>query len=149
MKKTLFSLLFLCASACGLYAGNGDARIIVENSDGTYSEYRTTFSANAILTFGNTAGSISTLSPSSFASASSVPITKSGTQSFTLAGGVTKTITFTTPLPAGSTYTVHVQGNGLVTSGWATNQTLTGFTLNIPVAVLGTIGWDLVTITTN
>ena len=137
MKKFLVSLLSLVLVATQLRAGTGDISLVVRNADGTYSEIPVAFTANGVLSFGSTAGTVT--SNTGLASAAAIPSMRAGTVA--MANLATKAVTFTTPFANGTTYVVTVITNGLATSGYAASQTTAGFTLILPLAVTGNISY--------
>ena len=148
MKKLLYSIFLSLALCASTFAGTGDVRLITVNADGTYTELPITFTANGLLSFGSSAGQVTSVSStnyattaslSSYALASSVPTIRAGTVSVTAA--LTKAVTFSTPFPAGTTYVVTVITNGLATSGYAASMTVSGFTLTLPIAITGNISY--------
>lgn len=169
MKKLLL-FLALFAIPPLVHAGTGDVRIVIVNSDGTYAENALPFTANGVLAFGATSGSVATVSLANYATtaslssyatvaslssyvtnssltstlasyalASSVPQIRAGSVAVTAA--LTKAVTFSSAFPTGTTYEVVVITNGLATSGYAASKTVSGFTLTLPIAVTGTLGY--------
>ena len=140
MKTLKLALLFsvLIVPLTGR-AATGDIHVVVEASNGTYNELRVTPSgAGALYQDGNGNWSF-------VAIPASVPVLSSGdisvtTSSLTAGTGVllgkfTQTVTYTTAFATGVVPTVSVVVNGLVTSGYATSITNTGFTLVLPANV--------------
>lgn len=135
LKHLLLQALLAVSLVGCVAAATGDVHLIQENSDGTYSESRVTATAGNVLAFGS-GGTVTSVTP---VAASAIPLVRAGTVTVTAA--LTKAVTFTSAFPAGTTYVVTVITNGLATGGYATSQTVSGFTLTLPIIITGSISY--------
>lgn len=147
MKTFLKSLILFILFAIPLFAfsaahaATNDLRLLSVNSDGTYSEIPVTFSANGLIQFGGTGGTFQTTAPATFAAASSVPDYRSGDITFTVIGGVTKNVTFSSAFTVGTSWRVFIN-TSLLTTGYSVSSiTSSGFTVTLPLAVAGTMSY--------
>ena len=113
----------------------GSVRVLVEQSDGTYSEVRVTPTAGQVLGFDSAGKPTAVALPT----VPAVPQIRAGRLAMPVTGGLTKAVTFSTPFPAGTSYAVALNAGGLVSNAWATSQSVNGFTLTLPLTVNGVV----------
>ena len=147
MKKLALILLAVLAAsvtrAGAQVTSTGNVRVIVTNSDGTYNEVPLAYASSKLISFGASAGTFTTVDPTTFATTSQLAAVSAATpdyrtNSFSVAAALTtKTITYTTPFTTGTAWNVVVNPSNLVTGYSITNSTANGFTVTFPTALLG------------
>ena len=138
MKKLLLGLL---ASAALLSAARADGPVIVLQLNATGTNAGNLGQTSLTLAAGQYASVDGSGNPLAVTPAVYAPLPRTGTLTLTVAGGLTKTVTFVNPMPSAN-YSIALSTSGVTAAvvSW-TNKTATGFTLNLSATTVGSVDY--------
>ena len=128
-------LLAVFAAAPRAHAQQGPIQVLTFSSAGAFTQTPLTLSAGQVMTVDSNGNPIA-LTPAVYA-----PMPRTGSVTMTVAGGLTKVVTFTNAMPSAN-YSIAFGASGLgsVVTSWS-NKTAAGFTINLSVASAGTLDY--------